>query len=321
MKIFQWLVSGLAFVLLILAVAPLLVPIPPLKDTLPPAQLADPDSHFIKVNGLTVHYKIEGRGEPVMILLHGFGASVFSWREVMGPLAEQGTVIAYDRPAFGLTERPMPGEWQGHSPYSLEAQADLLTGLMDALGVKQAVLVGNSAGGTVSVYAALKYPQRVKALVLVDAAIYSTGSGPSWLRGLYNTRQIDHIGPLIARSLESRGDDLIRMAWHDPTQVTQDILDGYHKPLRADNWDRALWELTKAPTVPDLAYRLGELKLPVLVMTGDDDRIVPTDQSHRLANEIPRAELSVVPACGHLPQEEQPGLFMGAVVGFLSGMR
>ena len=321
MKFFQWLVSGLGAVLLTLAVGPFLVPVPPLKDTLPPEKLADSDSHFIKVNGLMVHYKTAGQGEPVMILLHGFGASVFSWREVMGPLSQEGTVIAYDRPAFGLTDRPMPGEWQGSNPYSLEAQADLLVGLMDAMGVKKAILVGNSAGGTVSVYTALKYPQRVRALVLVDAAIYTSGVGPDWLKLLYNTRQMDHVGPLIARSLESSGDDLIRKAWHDPSLVTPEILEGYHKPLKAQNWDRALWELAKAPTVPDLQFRLGELKLPVLVMTGDDDRIVPTDQSHRLANEITGAQLSVVPTCGHLPQEEQPGIFMGAIVGFLSEVK
>ncbi len=164
------LLIGLGVLLLLLLVGPFLVPVPPLKGTVPPEQLADPDSRFIEVNGLTVHYKMAGEGEPAFFLLHGFGASTFSWREVMGPLAEMGTVVTFDRPAFGLTERPTPGEWEGQSPYAPEAQADLTVGLMDALGVERAVLVGNSAGGTVALLTALTYPERVVGLVLVDAA-------------------------------------------------------------------------------------------------------------------------------------------------------
>lgn len=297
---------------------PFLIPVPPLEGTLPPEQLADPDSRFVTVNGIRIHYKTWGEGQPVLILLHGFGASTFSWREVAAPLAQAGTVIAYDRPAFGLTERPMPGDWQGRSPYGLEAQVDLLVGLMDALGVSTATLVGNSAGGTVGLYATLLHPERVKALVLVDAAVYTSGGGPAWLRLLFQTPQMNHLGPLIARTLQSRGNDIIRQAWHDPSRVTQAVLDGYRKPLQAQNWDRALWELTKANTDPGLARRLGELKLPVLVITGDDDRIVPTTQSLRLAQEIPGAQLVVIPACGHVPQEEAPGAFLEAVKGFLN---
>lgn len=107
--------------LLILLVGPLLIPVPPLEGTVPPEQLADPDSRFVEINGLQVHYKIAGQGQPTLVLLHGFGASVFSWREVTEPLSEIGTVIAFDRPAFGLTERPLPGEWPGENLYSPEA--------------------------------------------------------------------------------------------------------------------------------------------------------------------------------------------------------
>ena len=91
-----------------------------------------------------------GQGEPVLILLHGFGASEFSWREVMEPLSTYGRVIAYDRPAFGLTERPMEGNWTGTNPYSVQGNVELLDGLMDELGVDKAILVGNSAGGGVA---------------------------------------------------------------------------------------------------------------------------------------------------------------------------
>ena len=299
-------------------VGPFLVPVPPLEGVVLPQELADPDSRFVEVGGIAVHYKMAGSGEPVLILLHGFGASTFSWREVVGPLSEVGTVVAFDRPGFGLTERPMPGEWAGPNPYTPEAQAGLTVGLMDALGVERGILVGHSAGGTIALLTALTYPERVEALVLVDAAVYSGGT-PGWLRPILHTPQMRHLGPLLVRSIQNWGMDLARSAWHDPEKLTPEIWEGYTRPLRAQNWDRALWELTLASHPLDL--RPAGVSVPVLVITGDDDRIVPTEQSIRLAGELPRAELRVIPDCGHIPQEECPGPFLQAVKAFLLPFR
>ena len=311
-----WLLSLVALLLGILVV-PLLVPVLPLTDTVSAETLADADSLFIDVNGLNVHYKMMGEGEQTFILLHGFGASLFSWHVVMPELAKYGKVIAYDRPAFGLTERPLA--WaDGQNPYSPEAQIELVIGLMDALDVEQAILIGNSAGGKIAFETALAHPQRVQALVAVDAAVYVGGGSPPFVRPILNTAQMNHLGPLIARQIEKNGDDFLRSAWHDPSKITQETWDGYHKPLQVDDWDRALWELTIASAASDLAERLDEATLPVLVITGDDDRIVPTEQSLRLADELPNATLNVVAASGHLPHEEKPLEFMQAIVEFLS---
>jgi len=269
------------------------------------------------VNGVELHYKTLGSGDPALILLHGFAASTFSWREVMAPLAELGTVVAYDRPSSGLTERPLPGDWTGESPYSPDAQVAQLIGLMDALGISQAVLVGNSAGGTVAVNTALRHPDRVRALVLVDASIYSGGGAPAWAKPLLRTPQFEHIGPLISRSLGSQGERLLDLAWHDPSRVTPETKDGYRKALRAENWDRGLWELTKAGRDLKLGERVKDVRVPTLVITGDDDRIVPTEQSLRLARELPGAELVVIPNCGHVPQEECPEAFLKATTDFV----
>lgn len=305
----------LGILLVILLVGPFLVPVPPLEGTVPPEQLADPDSRFIEVNGITVHYKMAGSGRPALVLLHGFAGSTFSWREVIGPMSEWGTVVAFDRPGFGLTERPM--RWTGRSPYSPEAQADLTVGLMDALGIERAVLVGNSAGGTTALLTALTYPERVEALVLVDPAIFVRGMTPAWLRLFLNTPQMRHLGPLLARQIRDWGVDFGRSAWHDPSKLTPEIWEGYTKPLRVENWDRALWEVTRASRPLGLERRLGEVRVPVLVVTGDDDSIIPTEQSIRLAGEIPGAQLVVIPECGHVPQEECPGPFLEAVETFL----
>lgn len=307
--------SILLILLAILLIGPFLVSVPPLENTVSAESLADEDSKFIEVNGVNVHYKTYGEGEPTFILLHGFGASQFSWREVVEPLAEYGTVIAYDRPAFGLTERPM--EWEGESPYSQDSQVELVIGLMDALGIEKATLVGNSAGGTVSMLTALKYPERVTSLILVDPAVYAGGGAPAWIRPLLGTPQFNHIGPLFARQLEAQGTEFLKTAWHDPSKITPEIFEGYQQPLQVENWDKALWELTVSSRESGLAERVSEFDLPILVITGDDDRIVPTEQSLRLAEELSNAELAVIPQCGHVPHEECPTVFMQAVTEFL----
>ena len=304
---------------LIVLIGPFLIPVPPLDNTVPVEQLVDADSKFDNVNGINIHYKTYGQGEPTFILLHGFGASVFSWREVVEPLAQHGTVIAYDRPAFGLTERPL--EWEGESPYGPQAQVDIVLGLMDELGVEKAILVGNSAGGTVSMQVALQHPEKVEALILVDAAVYAGGGAPSWSRPILKTPQMNHVGPLIARQLQAQGVEFIKTAWHDPSKITQDIFDGYQKPLQIANWDKALWQLTVASEESGLVERLAEITMPTLVITGDDDRIVPTEQSLRLADELPNAELKVIAQSGHLPHEEKPLEFMQAVTEFLSTLK
>jgi pimeloyl-ACP methyl ester carboxylesterase len=272
------------------------------------------------VNGLDVHYKQYGTGEPAIILLHGFGASTFSWREVTAPLAQLSAVVAYDRPAFGLTGRPIPGEWQDENPYSAAANVKLLFGLMDALGIEKAVLVGHSAGGRVAVQAALQDPSRVQALALVDAAIYQGGGQRFGLLAPFiDTPQMDRLGPFFARSLAGeQGTQFIQTAWHDPAKITPAITAGYRLPLQVDNWDIALWEFTKTGSgSEDLAPRLAGLTMPVLVLTGDDDRIIPTALSQQLAAEIPGAALTVFPACGHLPHEECPRPFLDVVEPFI----
>jgi pimeloyl-ACP methyl ester carboxylesterase len=311
----------LVVVILILIIGPFLIPVPPLENTVSATELAGPNSQFVEVNGLRVHYERMGQGEPAIVLLHGFGASTFSWREVMDPLSAYGTVIAFDRPAFGLTERAMP-PFDGLNPYTPQFQVELVFGLLDELGFEQAVLVGNSAGGTIAGNAALARPERVTGLILVDAAVYNGGGSPAWVRPLLSTPQMDHLGPLIARSLAGeRGDAFLRSAWHDPDRITDEIQQGYRLPLQVENWDRALWELTKASRPTGLSARLAELTMPVLVVTGDDDRIVPTADSIRLASEIPGASLVVFENCGHVPQEECPEAFMNAAGSFLADVR
>lgn len=300
--------------LVVLLVGPYLIPVPSLEDTVDPRQLADPDSRFIELLGVEVHYKIAGSGEPTYILLHGFGSSEFSWHAVFGEIAQSGTALAYDRPAFGLTERPL--SWEGANPYGPDFQVDLVLALMDAVGVEKAILVGNSAGGSIAMNTYLQAPDRIEALVLVDPAIYDSGGTPRLLQSMLHLPQLNRLGPLFTRNIQKWGLDFAASAWHDPLKITPEIWEGYTRPLKADNWDIALWELTKASQASNLPSQLQQFNLPVLVITGDDDRIVPTENSIRIASELPSASLAVIPNCGHVPHEECPDEFMTAFKAF-----
>lgn len=313
-KFLRFFLTGLALLLFILLIGPFLVPIPSLEDVVPPQDLADSDSLFVEIDSIDFHYKTQGQGEVGMVLLHGFGASLYSWREVQPTLAESLTTFSYDRPAFGLTERPI--SWKGSNPYTLTASVAQLDALLEFWGLEQAVLVGNSAGGTVALQYTLDHPERVLALVLVDPSFGGRGpySNYAWL---LNTPQMQRIGPLLVRGISESGLETIDLAWHDPSKQPADTIPLYTKPLQAENWDVGLWLYSTSQTDTGLRERLGELSLPVLVITGDDDRIIPTDQTISAAALIPGAELVVIENCGHVPQEECPQAFLEAVLEFL----
>jgi pimeloyl-ACP methyl ester carboxylesterase len=304
----------LSILLVLLLVVPLLIPLPPEGERFPPEALADEDSRFVTLNGIQLHYKTAGSGEPVYLLLHGFLANTYTWHRVFDELAQDGFVIAFDRPAFGLSGRPL--EWEAlNNPYSMDSQVELVVALLDHLGVEKAVLVGNSAGGTVAAEVALAHPERVQALVLVDAAIYAGGGAPDWIKPLLATPQARRLGLFVVRRITGGGSvsNLIDLAWHVPSAVTVETLEGYRTTFQVENWDKALWEFTLASRESRLAERITQVQAPVLVLTGDDDRIVPTEDSIRLAGEIPGAELVVFPNCGHVPQEECTDAFLQAV--------
>jgi len=298
--------------LTLMVVGPLIVPIPSAPGTVPAQDLAYPTSQFITVGGLEIHYEEAGSGEPVYLLLHGFGASTWSWRELMSPLAERGRVIAYDRPAFGLTERPM--RWTGENPYGTASQVGLAIALMDALGVERAVWIANSAGAAIAAQAALDHPGRVSELVLIAPAL-----GPSrerqvtWRERIFRSPQIRRIGPLLVRNIAKTGNDTILRAWHDPSLVTDEIIANYRRPLRAHDWDRALWHFTNAPRTAALYEQLPSLTMPVILITGDDDRIVPTRATLRMAEYLSTARLVVLERCGHVPQEECPAALLEVI--------
>ncbi len=166
---------------------------------------------------------------------------------------------------------------------------------------------------------ALEYPQQVESLILVDPGL-GGGRGPQfpeWDLPLMRSPQMRHVGPLLVRDIAETGNDTILRAWSDPSKVTDEIIAAYRKPLRAENWDRALYELTFAPPYPELRPQLSGLRTPTLVIGGEDDRLIRPWYFEAVSKEIPGAKLVLLPSCGHVPQEECPREFMQEVVNYL----
>jgi pimeloyl-ACP methyl ester carboxylesterase len=188
---------------------------------------------------------------------------------------------------------------------------------MDALGIPEAVLVGNSAGGTIALLTAIQHPERVKALILLDPAVYTGSGAPGWIEPLLRLPQFQRIGPVLLRGVQKWGIEFGKTAWYDPSRISPRDWDGYTLPLKVVNWDRGLWEFMRARKSLDIETKVKQIQIPVLVITGENDRIVPPEQSIRLAEELPNAQIVVIPQCGHVPQEECPVAVLDAIDKFL----
>ncbi|KAK1285771.1 hypothetical protein QJS10_CPB20g00045 [Acorus calamus] len=275
------------------------------QELFDPESLADPDSLFFDFKGVHIHYKehIE-KDEHIpsssssslkvkypFVLLHGFGASSFSWKLAMGPLSRltYSKVLAFDRPAFGLTSRIISSSRSGGTcegdddiamrvlnPYSMGFSVRSTLSFIDHLSAEKAILIGHSAGCLVAVNTYLEAPERVAALILVCPAIAA---------------------PLIS-------------------------INGTSEPLKTKGWEMALLEFAITMVMdyeskPPLMKRLSKITCPVLIITGDNDRIIPTWNAKSLSSGIPGSILEVIHNCGHLPHEEKVEEFNSAVEKFL----
>ena len=288
------------------------------SGTLTNIQAAGQEAEFVELNGLNVHierhaYQGDCKCEPpVLVLMHGFGASTFSWRNVGESLSVFGDVIAYDRPGFGFTDRPLT--WGKVNPYSFQGNFELLEVLLDNFANgRQVVLVGHSAGGQLAAEFARLNPKKVSSLVLVDPSILTTGGGPDGFEWFFQLPQMQKLGPLLVSSIATSGDDLLRKSHFDETKITKDVYDGYHQPLKIRGWERAFWNFASAPRKNDLASNLSSITMPTLLISGVADTVVPTADTRKLEGLMPNAKIEIIQASGHLPQEEQPEAFLAVI--------
>ena len=320
MKISKILGRVALVLLVLLLVVPFLIPVET-TGTRTYKEVAGEGATFATAQGVEIYYEKtdfvcqenkDCSNPPVIILMHGFGANTFSYREVLEPLSKLGDVIAYDRPGFGLTQRPT--SWEGENPYGSIGQ-DLILGelISQFASGRDVILVGHSAGGTLAAQYAVDNKEAIKALILISPAILSTGGSPSWLNWVFSIPQLDHLGPLLVSSIASSGMDLLNESWFNQALITDEVKAGYREPLDVIGWEEGFWEFNRAPRAFDVKDRLGEIQVPTLLITGDTDTVVATADTIALADLIKDSVLFVIPRSGHLAQEETPEDTMKAI--------
>jgi pimeloyl-ACP methyl ester carboxylesterase len=254
--------------------------------------------------GLRVHYIDEGNREGrTLILVHGFAASVHAWRPWIERLAPDYRLIAIDLPGHGLTEAPA-----GYRA-SLEGNAALVDALANETGVRRFVLAGNSMGGAVSLAYAMAHGDRLDGLVLVDAAGWpgkdgEASGGPPWFVGLFN----NGFGRWIIKSINPRlfAGGGLKSAYLDEALVTDAVLDRYVDLAMAIGHRDVLLTQQSQPAKPWTPTDFARIATPTLVMAGEQDKLIPVEQSREIAGAIPGAKLAIYPDGGHLPMEQLP---------------
>lgn len=298
---------------------PLLVP-PPTAQTSHHRELAYPDSRFEPLSGVDVHHLVSGPGNgPTLLLSHHFYGSAPTWQKLTAELDGTRQVVAFDRPGFGLTERLERDRWGELNPYSRAMAARLGWQLLDHLDVDDAVLVGSSAGGTNVLEMYLLQPERVRAIVLLSPAITGDVGPPTSLRPLLRSAQIRAIAPHLIQRLVGEV-DAARTAgsWADPSRATPVDAEPYQRMLQVDGWDRGFWEVINASPRPQLGDVLSDIDVPVLVVSGDSDRVIRPRWNRRTAEAIPGARYVELAGCGHTPQEECPEALAAEMERFLA---
>lgn len=277
------------------------------------AHWAKPPSQFVEIAGMQVHLRDEGiqnSGVPI-VLLHGTGASLHTWDGWVEALKDEYRVVRFDMPAFGLTG-PTPD-----NNYTIENYSRIVAAVLDRLGIKRCVLAGNSFGGYVAWTTALFHPDRVERLVLVDASgyPYQAESVPIGFRIAFTpvlNRLMDGVLPrgVIERSLKN--------VYGDPSLVTPDLVDRYFDMATREGNRHALVERFLQAQPGPLSEKIPELKLPVLILWGGRDRLIPTEQGDRFHREIAGSKLVRFDELGHVPHEEDPAATVAALREFLA---
>jgi pimeloyl-ACP methyl ester carboxylesterase len=271
-----------------------------------------PAGQFVRVGGQLVHVEQAGAGEPV-VLLHGFGASAYSWRKVMPALAEGHRVVAIDLNGFGYTQRPRSRE-----SYTREGQAKLVLETMDALGIARAHIVGHSYGGGITLYLASRHPERFRSMVLVDS------SAPTYANDRRSrAAALRPLDALFVRTLALRPGAvrkaLLRSFWDD-SKVTPELVRAYSDRVAVEGVGYAFYGLT-APVPPGAPVELETIEIPTLVVWGAHDELISPESGRRAAARLPHSEFVLLDGSGHLPMEEQPEALLRAILPFLERHR
>ena len=268
----------------------------------------------LEVKGQRMAYLDVGQGQPV-ILIHGFGGSMWQWEHQQGPLSDRFRLLTPDLIGSGLSAKP-------DIEYRPDQSLDYFVGFMDALQIRQAALVGNSMGAGLAIGMALTHPERVSRLVLIDGLPANVRErltspsiqraldtpAPTWLASLGNWL----FGGLMIESI-------LKEIVHDSALLTPAVIErsnrnrqrpGVIPPLMTVRETLPLWEA-------GFAQRIGEIHHSTLIMWGEEDRVFPLSVGEELQRTIKGSVLVRIPNAGHIPQWERPDLANRAMIEFL----
>lgn len=278
---------------------------------------------FLRVGDACVGYYEEGDGEP-LLFLHGCPFSSFVWRKVIPRFPDRYRCLAPDLLGLGDTETPMGADW------SLRAQAGMVVGFLDALGIKRAHVVGHDHGGAVAQLLAAERPERIDRLVISNAEAYDNWPSEGE-RPFVKATQIPLLGDVVMWLYSRRA--VFRLALeeakavHDPKILSDELLDGYIRANLSDRHRRAKtkrflacqYDPKNNRTTTDLLDGLRRFDRPTLLVWAEDDPHFGPEWGERLRRDIPGAtKLELLPGTGHLLMEERPGRFAALVGGFLA---
>ncbi|MFC2038900.1 alpha/beta fold hydrolase [Chloroflexota bacterium] len=242
-----------------------------------------------KVGDINIYYEIRGEGEP-LVLIMGLGGDINRWFRIRPVLEKEYKVIAFDNRGVGRTDKPV-------FPYTMEIMADDVAGLMDATGIKAAHIFGISLGGMIAQNFVLRHPDRVISLMLgctFAGGTHSIFNNPVG-EGVLNPARLE------ALSVEERAREML------PALYSQDFIDNNQAIIEqqvalsvANPIDPVGYTMQlEAVHSHDTYDRLPEINLPVLVIAGDSDVLIPAENSPIIARRIPGAELVLLEGMGH----------------------
>ena len=281
------------------------------------------DTSSVTVDGVDVRVRLDGPAEgPRVLLLHGIGRSLEDWAPAQDLLARDHRVAAMDLPGFGLT-RKLRG-----AP-TLAAFAAAVEGVLDALEWREPVVVmGNSLGGAVAMTLAVSAPTRVSRLVLVNSAGFGREASISLApMGYAALAALPVVGPRFRARASRAGLKSLTDIFHDPAHVTPDFVRHSARVSGQPDWRGTFIGTASRLGVVGLGMypgwrrallsQVAALPLPVLVVWGDDDKVLPTHHLQAASLALPSAQTHLFAATGHMPQLERPEEFCSVVAPFI----
>ncbi|WP_248298095.1 alpha/beta fold hydrolase [Tabrizicola sp. YIM 78059] len=306
----RFLARGIAILLVLLAGAATWFYTPDLpRAKLEAAYLRHPGD-LVWINGTHLHLRDEGPpAAPAIILLHGLGSSLHTFDGWAAALSARYRVIRFDLPGAGLSG-PDPD-----SLYTNERSIALLCAVLDRLELESATLAGNSIGGRLAWRFAAVHPDRVDRLILIAPDGYAS-PGFSYGTAPELPLMLNLIRCFLPRWALRPS---IAAAYGDPARLSEPVLERYHALLLASGNRKAMLDRMRHTVLVDPRPLLRRIPVPVLLMWGEKDAMIPVANARDYLAELPDARLVVLPGLGHVPQEEAPAESLVPVIEFLDG--